>query len=176
MEKPRLITLIRFLKGTIKNKLSIKTDMINELNKMEESRDKLLLRTEQLNDEEYNRVPDGFNNNIIWNMGHMLVVSEAILYKYAPNHRPVHGIDRSKYGKGSKPDTFISNDEILLIRKCLKQTINLYKSAAGLTASTDDAKGSGEFVGIDPERVPFLLFHEDIHHQRIALLLQKQPV
>ena len=58
-----------------------------------------------------NKIPAGFNNNIIWNFGHLIVTQQVLCYKLS--NLPLN-IDESfvaKYGKGSKPEIFIDQEE-----------------------------------------------------------------
>src|ERR1700749_2416047 len=102
--------------------------MIQYLNKLEENRNQLLLQTAHLTTEQYNQIPTGFSNNIVWNMGHLLLVGESMLYKSSPDRRPIPEVTVSRYQKGSKPEEFIQEDEISLIRKGLLRSVSSYKS------------------------------------------------
>jgi hypothetical protein len=54
--------------------------MIQYLNILEEERKLLMERTRDLTVDQYNIIPHCFNNNIIWNMGHILVAGLHSLY------------------------------------------------------------------------------------------------
>jgi hypothetical protein len=147
--------------------------MIQYLNKLEEDRRLLLERTKDLTVDQYNVIPPGFNNNIIWNMGHILVVSESLLFQNSPYQRPVHEFMKSRFEKGSMPDGMVGEDDIFIIRHSLQQTAQFYKTCTGMDRSRDEivsVRNSG-LTAISNERMQFLLFHEDMHHRRIAKLL-----
>lgn len=148
--------------------------MIQYLNKLEEERRLLLGRTKDLTMDQYNIIPPGFNNNIIWNMGHILVVSESLLYQNSPYQRPTHELMKPRFEKGSIPDGMVDEDDILLIRHSLQQTVQFYKMCTGMDRSGREiplVSNSGLAI-ISNERMQFLLFHEDMHYRRIAKLLE----
>ncbi|AYL94301.1 DinB family protein [Mucilaginibacter celer] len=148
--------------------------MLPYLNKLEEDRKLLLQVTESLTEEQYNFIPEGFSNNIIWNLGHILVVSENILFKDSAFQRPVQEVIRQQFQRGSRPETNIDDDEIFLIRYALMQTVRFYKKAAGIGDQNGETKiQQGNFVQmISGERMEFLLFHEKIHYYRIGKLME----
>ena len=86
--------------------------MIELLKRLEENRMVLLSQTEYLTREQYNLIPAGFNNNIIWNMGHLLVTGDSLLYRNSLDQRPEYEFSESMYGMGSKPGDFLSETEI----------------------------------------------------------------
>ncbi|HEY0771544.1 MAG TPA: DinB family protein, partial [Sphingobacteriaceae bacterium] len=67
--------------------------------------------------EHLNYVPPGFNNNIIWNFGHILVTQELLCYKLsgAEVTMPKELIER--YNRGTKPVEFIGEEEYQLLNK-----------------------------------------------------------
>ncbi|MEO6851506.1 MAG: DinB family protein [Mucilaginibacter sp.] len=148
--------------------------MIQYLDKLEEDRMLLLERTKDLTVDQYNIVPPGFNNNIIWNMGHLLVVSESLLYENSPYQRPEHEFLTSNFQRGSRPDNIIKEDDILLIRHSLQQTSQFYKKFTGIDSQGDkivSVSDSGLTL-ISIEVMQFLLFHENMHYRTIARLLE----
>ncbi|MEO6521790.1 MAG: DinB family protein [Mucilaginibacter sp.] len=140
--------------------------MTQYLDKLEEERKLLLERTKDLTVDQYNIIPPGFNNNIIWNMGHILVVSESLLYENSPYKRPEHEFMISSFQRGSTPDEIIEEDDILLIRHSLQQTAQFYKRCTGMNRPGDES------VSVSNEVMQFLLFHENMHYRTIARLLE----
>lgn len=63
--------------------------------------------------EELNHTPEGFNNNIIWNFGHIVVTTQTLVYVRTgiwPDKSSVKYVDA--YEKGSKPSYFVEATEI----------------------------------------------------------------
>ncbi|SFP91380.1 DinB family protein [Parafilimonas terrae] len=74
--------------------------------------------------EQLNKIPEGFNNNIAWNFGHIVVSTQALCY-VRPNVKPDIEIRfAAKYQKGSKPESFIPQEEIDALKQLLLSTIN----------------------------------------------------
>lgn len=133
--------------------------MNQHLESLEESRKMLIDMTRDLGEEGLNFIPPGYKNNIIWNMGHMLAVSESILYKNSAFRPPVHEFDITLFSRDTKPELRYGNEAILLIRQSLLETVKIFKQAT---------KG---FHVPDEGAVRFLLFHENIHHRAIGRLI-----
>nr|WP_294873882.1 DinB family protein [uncultured Pedobacter sp.] len=74
--------------------------------------------------EEVNEVPAGFNNNIIWNFGHLISSQQILCYKLA-NVAPIvadqYILD---YQKGTKPEKFIEAEEINILKDLALNTID----------------------------------------------------
>jgi hypothetical protein len=140
--------------------------MIQYLNILEADRLQLLRQTGQLTEDQYNEIPSGFNNNIIWNMGHLIATSENLLYKNTSFQRPIHEFDIIRFKRGAKPEAFVREHEILLIREALITAVGVYKKCIGPDSSFWH---SPEASGVD---IGFLLFHEKMHYQTIGRLMQ----
>jgi len=54
--------------------------------------------------EQLNRIPEGFSNNIIWNIAHTIVVQQLLVYKLSGLPTMVSNEMISKYQKGTKPE------------------------------------------------------------------------
>lgn len=134
--------------------------MLQYLNQLEEGRRWLLAETEALTAHQYNLIPEGSNNNIVWNMGHLLVTAETLLYGNAPTLRWADARIEAGYRKGSKPDGIVSEDDIRQIRNGLLESISASKLAASIEQS-----------GIAEDWIRFLLFHEAMHYETIAWLI-----
>lgn len=148
--------------------------MIQYLDKLEDERKLLLERTKDLTVDQHNIIPPGFNNNIIWNMGHILVVSEDLLYGNSPYQRPVHEFEKSSFQKGSAPDEIIGKDDISIIRHSLRQTAQYYKMCTGIDKPGNRVNTGSNFgfTMISDEVMRFLLFHEGMHYRRIGQLME----
>ena len=67
--------------------------------------------------EDLNKIPKGFNNNIIWNIGHILVTEQLLVYKLSGLKPMVNDILINKYKKDSKPNGDVSQTEVDEIKK-----------------------------------------------------------
>lgn len=74
--------------------------------------------------DQLNKIPAGFNNNIAWNFGHIVISAQALCY-VRPEIKPDMDIPfKIKYQKGSKPESFIMQEEIDILKQQLLSTID----------------------------------------------------
>lgn len=73
------------------------------------SRRKLLYLTQDLSIEALNVIPDGFNNNIMWNIGHVIASQQILCYRYSNNQPVIEAEIIDKYKNGTKPVEFIDS-------------------------------------------------------------------
>ena len=78
--------------------------------------------------EQLNKVPEGFNNNLIWNIGHIVVVQQMLVYNLSGLPMMVSQEMVEKYKRGTKPEHLISQAEVDEIRSLLFETINQTKA------------------------------------------------
>jgi hypothetical protein len=116
--------------------------------------------------EELNKIPQGFNNNIAWNFGHIIISQQVLCYTRAGI---IPRIDESlikKYQKGSKPESFIDVDEIEQLKKLAFSLIDDLKA---------DRK-ENKFAGYEPvstsfgvdlnnveDAIPYFSMHDGLH-------------
>ena len=75
--------------------------------------------------DQLNKIPEGFNNNIAWNFGHIVVSTQLLCY-VRPEVKPDIDISfRTKFQKGSKSEGFISPEEIDVLKQQLLSTIDV---------------------------------------------------
>ncbi len=138
--------------------------MTNFLDLIDNMRRTLLEKTESLTVEQLNTIPYGFNNNIVWNLGHILVVTDELLYKNSPFSIPSYEFETTGFKKGTKPDTFINEREISLIRSALAETVPRFRKLINDYATTTQINLIEIFEKFNNDKsVQFTLFHEDLH-------------
>ncbi|UII31162.1 DinB family protein [Fulvivirga ulvae] len=140
---------------------------------LEKRRTMLLKNTEHLTTDQYNLVPPGFNNNIIWNMGHTLIISESLLYGSTPFKIPRHEFEIEGFKKGTKPELAIDDYGISLIRKSLSDTVPALRKLLNdaEVTSSQISKSDPLHPLISDKSLDFMLFHEDMHFAKIQQLL-----
>src|SRR6516164_1978514 len=74
--------------------------------------------------EQLNKIPEGFRNNVLWNCGHIVVSAQSLCYVRSGVKPDLEIQFRAKYGKDSKPESFISHEEIDELKEQLISTIN----------------------------------------------------
>jgi len=97
------------------------------------TRKKIADKIGKLSTEQLNEIPAGCNNNIAWQLGHLVVSSEILCYhrtSAAPNKEIALA---EKYRNGSKPESFIEQAEI---NSLLQRLLSSYDAIL-----EDNAKG-----------------------------------
>jgi hypothetical protein len=66
--------------------------------------------------EQLNHIPDGFNNNILWNYGHIIVTQQLLFYGLSGLPLNIDAELVRKYRKGLKPEGFIDAAEFQTLK------------------------------------------------------------
>lgn len=69
----------------------------------ERTRKSILGYTAELTPEQRSIVPTGFNNNIYWQLGHIMVVTDMILFGFSGKSGEVPAEYKTFFGPGTKP-------------------------------------------------------------------------
>ena len=88
------------------------------------SRSKLLSLVEDLTTEELNYIPPGFNNNLAWQIGHLVVSQQILCYKLSGNKFLIEEDLIDLYKNGSKPERLFTGAEIAQMKEYLLATID----------------------------------------------------
>lgn len=73
--------------------------------------------------EQLNKIPEGFSNNIIWNVGHCIAAQQSLVYKLSGLPTMVSEDFILKYRKGTKPEGDVSQAEVDEIKTLLSTTL-----------------------------------------------------
>lgn len=116
--------------------------------------------------EQVNKIPEGFNNNIIWNLGHMITSQQGICYKRAGLEAIVPEDFFNTYKSGSKPERFISQGEYDELKELFFSTLDKLEEdyAAGIFTNYTPVmtRYNVELTNIG-EALAFLPFHDGLH-------------
>ncbi|PXY44637.1 DinB family protein [Flavobacterium hydrophilum] len=74
--------------------------------------------------EQLNKIPEGFSNNLIWNIAHCVSAQQSLVYKLSGLPSKVSEDFIAKYRKGSKPEGNVSQAEVDEIRRLLSDTLH----------------------------------------------------
>ncbi|HLF50792.1 DinB family protein [Flavobacterium sp.] len=74
--------------------------------------------------EQLNKIPEGFKNNLIWNIGHIIVVQQMLVYKLSGLPMMISDEMVEKYKKGTKPEHIVTQEEVDEMKYLLIETIN----------------------------------------------------
>ncbi|MDK2771603.1 MAG: DinB family protein [Flavobacterium sp.] len=123
--------------------------------------------------EQLNTIPEGFKNNIIWNIGHVVVTQQLLAYKLSGLSMMITDEMVSKYQKGSAPQGNVTQEEVEAIKNLLFTTITkaqedldngLFQNYMEYTVST----ANFTLKSIE-DAMQFNNFHEGIH---VGIILQ----
>jgi hypothetical protein len=93
--------------------------MNKQIDNIRKTRLILLELISDLTPEQLNKIPAGFNNNIIWNIGHLIAAQEGILYLRGGLALTLDQKFYDSFKNGSRPENEFSSDEINSIKKLL---------------------------------------------------------
>lgn len=83
------------------------------------TRDNLLRAVENLSIEALNHIPEHFNNNLIWHLGHVVVTHQILCYRKSNIPCLVSDDLIDRYRKGTRPESPIEAAEIAQIKELL---------------------------------------------------------
>ncbi|AWA29135.1 DinB family protein [Flavobacterium magnum] len=116
--------------------------------------------------EQLNKVPLGFNNNLIWNIGHIVVVQQMLVYHLSDLPMMVSDNMVEKYKKGTRPESDVTQAEVDAIRALLYAPIDkteddlengMFKTYRAFTSMSGFTMASAE------DAMEFNNYHEAMH-------------
>lgn len=146
--------------------------MEKQLEILKKSRLLILKVIENLSIEQLNKIPEGFNNNIAWNISHLMVTQQLLCYKLSGLDCLISNEIIEKFQKGTSPNQFISSEEFSTIKELFLQLPNTFeedflqgkfKNYINYTTSVNVTLSSLN------DAVIFNLLHEGIH---LGIILQ----
>ena len=140
--------------------------MESSLKTLTTNRNILLSFLEKYSLEELNRIPADFNNNIIWNIGHIVAVQQRLVY--ALSNLPMYISDDffNQYKPGTKPTITVTKEEVDTLKTLLTSLVETTKNdlAAGKFQTYNEITTSTGFnLASIEDAITFNNFHEGIH-------------
>ncbi|HEY0298332.1 MAG TPA: DinB family protein [Arachidicoccus sp.] len=132
------------------------------------NRELFLNLVDNLSIEQLNKIPEGFNNNIAWNFGHIVVSAQQLSYVRTGIKPDLDIQFKEKYQKNTKPDSFISQKEIDILKTLLLSTVHQIeedvksKVLANITPFSTDTYGY-KMDTID-EVLSCIQSHDSLHY------------
>jgi hypothetical protein len=157
--------------------------MKNQIDTVRKTRGFLLQMLEGLSLEAINHIPDGFANNIAWNIGHLIAAQQGVCYKRAGLPAVVSDTFFDMYKPGSKPERAITAEELeeikILSHTTLEQLEADYEKGLFNNYTTWTTRYGVELTTIE-EAMQFIQYHEGLHTGyvmalRRVLAQQSQP-
>jgi hypothetical protein len=123
--------------------------------------------------EQMNHTPEGFNNNIIWNYGHVVVTQQLLHYGLSGLPIKMDKAIVDKYRKGAKPTDFIDMEEFKMLKNAsielLQQTFKDYENGVFESFKVYPTSFGITLNNID-DAIHFNNVHENIHLGSIMAL------
>lgn len=132
---------------------------------------------EGLSKEQLLLIPEGFNNNILWNLGHVVVTQQMLTYGLAG--KPLYVSDDlvKLYRKGTSPKTWTSEPDSDLIKTLLVELpetfLEDYKTDMFQTFQEYKSATTGAVLRTIEDGIAFNDFHEGLHLGSILALRKR---
>lgn len=133
---------------------------------LRKSRKLILEFIDGLSMEQLNKIPQGFNNNIAWNIGHLVVTQELLCYNFSGLEMSVSDEMVAMFRKGTAPQKVVSKEDFedykklfieLPLRLEKDYRMNIFKNYQEYTTSLNV-----KIIDID-FAIAFNSYHEGIH-------------
>lgn len=98
--------------------------MNNNFHILRATRTNILNSIKDLSTEQLTSIPSGFGNNIIWNVAHIVVTKQLLVYKLSGSTPRISNELIEKYKKGTKAVSTVSESEIDEIKSLLLTTVD----------------------------------------------------
>lgn len=116
--------------------------------------------------EELLKIPQGYNNNIWWNIAHIVSTQQALMYGLSGLELKIPQALKEKFKKGTKPDGTVTDEEIEQVKKFLFSTIEAaiedYEKGVFSNYSEYTTSANVTLKNID-DAIAFNFFHEGLH-------------
>jgi hypothetical protein len=139
---------------------------ISQIEMVKRTRAYLLNLVKELSTEQLNLVPHGFNNNIIWNLGHMIAAQQGVCYMRAGLKVTIEESFFLAYKTDTKPAGAVDPAEVDRIKMMFLSTIERferdYQDHVFSHYIPWTTRYGIELNNID-DVIQFLLYHEGLH-------------
>jgi len=140
--------------------------MNKQLEVIKKTRSNFLRMIEGLSIDQLNHIPRGFNNNIVWHLGHLVYSQQVLCYKLGNTQPHLNLPDFAKYGKGTKPEAFISLEELQILKSQFESLAGLLLkdySDKKFSSYTEYTTSYGTTLGSIEDAIAFVSVHEGLH-------------
>lgn len=116
--------------------------------------------------EQLNKVPQGFSNNLIWNIGHIVVAQQMLVYLTTGQEPMVSKELMAMYTRGTKPERDVTQQEADEIKALLFSTVDKSEADynAGIFTTFNPRKTELGFeLNSVEDAITFNNYHEATH-------------
>jgi hypothetical protein len=140
--------------------------MTKAIDILKQPRIQILNTLKEFSIEQLNDVPAGFNNNIIWNLGHMIAAQQGVCYARAGLNKVIDDSFFMAYKPDTKPEKFIDAAEYDIIKELMLSTLEQFEIDLQKNIFTNytpwTTRYGVEIRNID-DALSFLPFHDGLH-------------
>ena len=147
--------------------------MSRNIELIRKTRSKILEVISGLNVQQLNKVPEGFNNNIIWNLGHLIAAQEGIFYLRGKLELNIDQDFFNSFKNGSRPEREIDAEEIEIIRSLLFTSLDQFESDLQKNVFSNYpawTTSMGIEINSIEDAINYLPFHEGLHFGQISAI------
>ena len=147
--------------------------MKTEFNVLRKSRELVLKRVEGLSIDQLHKIPEGFKNNIAWNVAHLVVTQQLLHYKLSGLDCLASDDLIEKYRKGTSPSEEMSAedfDEVKELLAGLPDTLVEDYNEGIFKEYTEYPTSTGFVLDSIDTAIAFNNLHEGIHLGTIMAL------
>ncbi len=134
---------------------------------MRASRNALVSSLSSLSIDDLNKIPEGFNNNIAWNLGHIVAVEQLLIYGLTKQTMVVDPFIVTNFRNKTKPEQPYTQDEIDSIFKYAQTTTDIleknYNEGLFKEMTPFESKMMNKSFNTVEEIIVFNLYHEGLH-------------
>jgi hypothetical protein len=139
------------------------------IHQIKKFRTHLLNQVEGLSAGQLNHIPAGFNNNIIWNLGHLIAAQQNVCYVRSGLQITVEDQYFTPYLSGTKPERPMAEQEIITIKNLFITSIDRFEADYQKNIFQSYTPSAGILKVYDIEvnnidrAIEYLIFHEGLH-------------
>jgi len=137
------------------------------------TRKNILNAIKDLSVNDLNKIPNGFNNNIIWNVAHNLVTQQLLVYKLGGQSPVIPNELIDKYRKDSSALSNVSENEINEIKGLLISTVKIMQQDYNNGLFTEYSEYTTSYnITLDSteKAIAFNNVHEGLHFGYVMAL------
>ena len=116
--------------------------------------------------EQLNKIPPGFSNNLIWNIGHVIAAQQSLIYRMSSQPMLISEELFNTYKPGTKPTgqtTAAEMEELKQLLTALIATTEKDFYSGKFTSFTERTTGTGFHLGSLQDSFEFNNYHEGLH-------------
>ena len=88
------------------------------------TRENILSIVDALSTEQLNKIPEGYSNNIVWQLGHVLATQQLLVYGLSNSEILLSDNIINEFRKGTKPEQLYSTEDIKELKAILVEVID----------------------------------------------------